>query len=169
MIDRIRIGLAVLRYDAWLDLTGGVPGRQRRELRRELRANLEDAAAQVGAREAVRRLGPIRALAAEAAAATRAESRPSWNRGALVAGKTVAAVLVLELLAVVWWTGAAHASGNETVRGGLALFPGSMVEYSRIPGGESLSVRPGWLFLAAAAAAFTLASRPWLLRHRATR
>jgi hypothetical protein len=159
--DRLRLGLAVLRYDLWLDLRGGVGRRRRRELREELRANLTDASVQVGSREAVRRLGPLRALAAETAGGTRPAGRPAWLRGLLVAGYAFGAVLVLELLAVMWWTGAAHDSGAPTVRGSLTLFPGSALEYGRAPGGMSLEFHPGWLTLAAAAVAFLLASRPW--------
>jgi len=169
LADRLRIGLAVLRYDAWLDLRGGVGGRRRRQLRKELRANLVDASAQVGSRDAVRRLGPLRQLAAEAADAARSTHpapRPAWGHGAVVAGQAFAVVLLLELLAVMWWTGAAHDSGAPTVRGSLTLFPGSAVEYSRLTGGASLEFQPGWLVLAATAVTFAVASRPWLLARR---
>jgi hypothetical protein len=169
LADRLRINLAVLRYDAWLDLRGGVGGRRRRQLRNELRANLVDASAQVGSRDAVRRLGPLKQLAAEAADAARATHpapRPAWGHGAVVAAQAFAAVLLLELLAVMWWTGGAHASGAPTVRGSLMLFPGSAVEYSRLTGGASLEFQPGWLVLAAAAVTFAVASRPWLLARR---
>jgi hypothetical protein len=172
LADRLRINLAVLRYDAWLDLRGGVGGRRRRQLRRELRANLVDAAAQVGSRDAIRRLGPLRQLAAEAAEATRttadSRARPAWGHGAAVAAQAFAVILLLELLAVMWWTGAAHDSGAPTVRGSLRLFPGSAVEYSRLTGGASLEFQPGWLVLAAAAVTFAVASRPWLLARRRT-
>ena len=164
--DRWRVGLAVLRYDMWLDLRGGVGRRRRRELCEELRANLTDASAQVGGREAVRRLGPLRALAAETAGGTRRSGRPAWSRGVLSAACAFAAVLLVELLAAMWWVGAAHDSGAATVRGSLTLFPGSVLEYGRLTDGVSLEFHPGWLVLAAAAVAFTVASRPWLLITR---
>jgi hypothetical protein len=164
--DRLRLDLAVLRYDAWLDLRGGVGRRRRRELREELRANLVDAAAQVGSREAVRRLGPLRTLAAEAVGGTRPVGRPAWTRGLLFAAYAFGAVLVLELLAVVWWIGGADASGAPTVRGSLALFPGSVVEYSQSADGFALEIQPGWLILATTALAFVAASRPWLMSRR---
>ena len=63
ILDRARIVGATPSYDLWLDLAG-VPGRRRRELGRELRANLGDAAALVGSRKAVRNLGSIREMAA---------------------------------------------------------------------------------------------------------
>lgn len=52
VLDRVRIERAVLGYDWWLDLRG-TPWRRRRDLRSELRANLRDAAAHIGARAAV--------------------------------------------------------------------------------------------------------------------
>ena len=164
--DRLRLGLAVLRYDAWLDLRGGVGRRRRRELREELRANLADASARVGSREAVRRLGPLRVLAAETAGGTRPGGLPAWSRGVLSAACAFAAVLLLELLATMWWVGAAHDSGAPVVRGSLMLFPGSALEYGRLADGVAVEFHPGWLVLAAAAAAFTVASRPWLLIRR---
>jgi hypothetical protein len=166
LADRLRLDLAVLRYDAWLDLRGGVGRRRRRELREELRANLVDASAQVGIREAVRRLGPLRTLAAETAGGTRSVGRPAWTRGLLFAAYAFSAVVILEMLAVLWWTGGAHDSGAPTVRGSLRLFPGSAVEYSQDAGGFALEFQPGWLTLAAAALAFAVASRPWLLARR---
>lgn len=42
--DRLRVENAVFSYSFWLDLRG-IAGRRRRDLRRELRANLQDAAA----------------------------------------------------------------------------------------------------------------------------
>ena len=47
LIDRFRRENAVQQYDFWLDLRA-VPMRRRRELRRELRANLTEASADVG-------------------------------------------------------------------------------------------------------------------------
>ncbi|MGH7764342.1 MAG: hypothetical protein ACREOM_08000 [Candidatus Dormibacteraceae bacterium] len=59
--DRARIELAVHRIDYSLEWR--VSRAKRRQIREELRANLTDAAQQVGAEEAVRRLGDLRALA----------------------------------------------------------------------------------------------------------
>jgi len=53
ILDRARIVGATVSYDLWLELAG-VPGRRRRDLRRELRANLRDATALVGSHTAVR-------------------------------------------------------------------------------------------------------------------
>jgi hypothetical protein len=63
MLRKLRIESVVKRLD-W-QLQGRVPRSRRREIRRELRANLAAAAEQVGTDEAVRRLGDVRDLAAE--------------------------------------------------------------------------------------------------------
>jgi hypothetical protein len=162
---RLRLRLAVLRYDWWLDL-GGVSGRRRRELRQELHANLVDSATRVGTREAVRRLGPLRQLAAESADAARSMARPRWSQASMAAASVFCAVLVLEMLAAMWWLDGAYESGAPTVRGSLLLFPASAIELSNARDGFSVEFRPGWLILAAAAATFVLASRPWLLLRR---
>lgn len=59
--DQARIDLAVRRVD-W-ELSGRVPRARRRQLRNELRSNLSEAAHQVGAENAVRQLGNLKALA----------------------------------------------------------------------------------------------------------
>ena len=59
--DRIRIELAVRRVD--FTLNGRVPMAKRRQIRRELRSNLIEAARDVGAEKAVRQLGNLDALA----------------------------------------------------------------------------------------------------------
>lgn len=65
IVDRARIIGATVSYVLWLDLAD-VPGQRRRDLRRELRANLGDATALVGSREAVQNLGSTRKMAAAA-------------------------------------------------------------------------------------------------------
>jgi hypothetical protein len=59
--DQLRIDLAVRSVD-W-ELQGRVPMARRRQLRNELRSNLSEAAQQVGAENAVRQLGDLKALA----------------------------------------------------------------------------------------------------------
>lgn len=58
--DRMQIELTLHRIDNALG--GRVPRRKRREIREELRGNLTDAASKVGAEEAIRQLGDLRAL-----------------------------------------------------------------------------------------------------------
>ena len=79
-IDRLRIERAVWTLDTHL---GDLPWRSRVAKRRELRANLQAAASDVGSAEAVRRLGNVRRLAAEYLSAEYGEwgPRPSWATG----------------------------------------------------------------------------------------
>jgi hypothetical protein len=59
--DRMRIELAVRTIDWHLD--GRVPRARKRQVLNELRSNLIEAAEQVGAEQAVRQLGDLKALA----------------------------------------------------------------------------------------------------------
>jgi hypothetical protein len=60
LTSRLHIEWLLLRLDLHL---GSLPGRARRSIRRELRMNLHASAREVGAGEAVRRLGGLRRLA----------------------------------------------------------------------------------------------------------
>jgi len=168
--DRLRIGVAVLRYDGWLELHG-VGRWRRRDLREELRANLDDAAERVGTAQAVAALGPLRRMAAEAASGT--ETGPRWSTGAVAASGVLIVGFLAELIAIIGWTGAAEASGVGRVQGGLPLFPGSLATWEQSGQGFSIALEPGWLVIAAVAIAFVLGSRPWLIasrrEHRARR
>jgi hypothetical protein len=59
--DRLRVELAVRKID-W-ELDGRVPRARRRQILNELRSNLTEAAEHVGAEQAVRQLGDLKALA----------------------------------------------------------------------------------------------------------
>jgi hypothetical protein len=163
--DRLRIAAAVHRYDLWLDLRG-VGRRRRRDLRGELRANLTDAASQVGAREAVRALGSVRRLATDVAESMRPQAGPRWSAGVVAAGWAFAVVLAGELLATLWWASGAEASGAPRVEGSLPLFPGSWAEFARDDRAMSLGLQPGWIVVAAVAVSYLVAARPWLLVTR---
>ncbi|WP_329020800.1 hypothetical protein [Streptomyces sp. NBC_00690] len=80
--DRLRIERAVWTLDSHLD---NLPLRSKRAKRRETRANLHAAAADVGTAEAIRRLGNLRTLAAGYLAAEYGEHgpRPSYTMGAI--------------------------------------------------------------------------------------
>jgi hypothetical protein len=81
-IDRLRIEYTVWRLDSLLyDLRW----RSRVAKRREVRANLHAAAADVGTPEALRLLGGVRQLAAEYLAAEYGDwgRRPTWTTGAV--------------------------------------------------------------------------------------
>ena len=164
-LDRARIVGATLSYDLWLDFAG-VPGRRRRDLRRELRANLGDATALVGSRKAVRGLGSTREMAA--AASVPDPTRPRWTVGFAVGISLLALTLIAELLAALSWLDGAMAVAPESrVTGAMTFFPGSSLTYSPSAGGFSVSIGFGWVCLLLGFIAFVLAAKPWrlLIRH----
>ena len=166
ILDHARIVGATLSYDLWLDLAG-VPGRRRRDLRRELRANLGAATALVGSRDAVRGLGSTREMAEAAGIAD--PTRPRWTVGFTVGISLLGLSLLAEMLAALSWAdGAMAATPESRVTGAMTFFPGSSLTYSPSASGFSLSVDVGWACLAVGFIAFVLAARPWrLLTHRA--
>ena len=168
VLDRARIERAVLAYDFWLDLRG-TPWRRRRDLRRELRANLRDGAAHSGARAAVGALGSIRQMAADAGFDDPA--RPRWGVGLWAGAVAFAVCMNLGFFAAfAWLDGARAADTGGAVSGSVTFFPGSSLTYTPRADSFSASYAVGWLPLAVAAGAFLLAARPWrLLRSRRNR
>jgi len=161
VLDRARLETAVQRYDWWLALRGA-PGRRRRELRRELRANLADAAAAAGSRTAVRALGSTRTMAAEALPEDRTGVR--WSAGLSAGAAAVGVVLLVEFWTALGWldgAGAAVAGRAGRAEGSLSLFPGSRLEYVEDASGLSLSFQPGWLALLAGLLVLLAVARPW--------
>jgi hypothetical protein len=73
--DRMRIERAVWTLDSSLR---NLPAKSRNAKRRELRINLRAASADVGANEALRRLGNIRTMASEYVVAEYGGPGPSW-------------------------------------------------------------------------------------------
>ena len=163
--DRVRIGATVLRYDFWLEMRG-VGRRRCRDLREELRANLDDAAERIGTAQAVKALGSLRQMSAATATANGPARSPRWSTGANSAAGVLLVGALAELIAIASWTSAAEASGAGRVEGSLPLFPGSLASWERLDGGFSIGLEPGWLVIAAVAVAFVLGSRPWLADPR---
>jgi len=96
-LDRLRIERAVWTLDTMLTI---VPGRRRRAIRREMRANLTAASAEVSTVEAIGRLGDLRLLAIEYADAHYGEQRPRPNlRGLLVWSPLAGVALVVVMFA----------------------------------------------------------------------
>lgn len=161
ILDRARIERAVWSYNFWLDVRG-VPRRRRRNLRRELRANLHDSAHRNGAADAVLALGGTRRMAGKAGALD--PRRPHWNAGASAGLVAFAIVLVVELLVVFGWLDGAMATGSHsTVRGSLTLFPGSSLAWTEEGTGATMELSPGWACLAVGLVVFVAVARPWLL------
>lgn len=159
VLDQVRIECAVRSYDWWLDLQG-TPGWRRRDLRGELRANLRDAAARAGAREAVAALGSTRQMAKDASSAD--SSRPRWSAGLNAAILALFVLLNLGFFAAfAWFDGARAADPSRTVTGSVTFFPGSTLRYTPGDDGFSMAFGLGWLPFALAFLVFLVVARPW--------
>ncbi len=157
--DRIRIEMAVLSYDWWLDVRG-TPWRRRRDLRQELRANLREAATHGGARAAVAALGSTRQMAVDAGIED--PTRPRWTVG--VHAGFVALLITVSaagLAALAWTDGVMSADPARAVSGSVTLLPGSSLEYAPRGDGFSIAYSTGWMPLAVGFLVFVLAARPW--------
>lgn len=82
LVDRLRVERAIWVLDT---LNGDLPGRRRKAIRNELRADLWASAQEVGTAEAIRRLGNLRRLSAGYSDAEYGEEgpRPRWVKGIL--------------------------------------------------------------------------------------
>ena len=107
-VDRSRIAGAVARYDFWMDFRG-VPGRRRKELRTELRANLDEAAGREGTTRALLAIGSPRAMAYAVAETYR--DRPRWAFGGYVALATWVVLQLLWTFSVLGFVEGVRASG----------------------------------------------------------
>ncbi|MDY7101476.1 MAG: hypothetical protein S0880_09845 [Actinomycetota bacterium] len=166
LADHWRIGSALFRFDFWLE-AACVGRRRRRELRNDLRANLWDATARHGSREAVDSLGPLRTLARESAPPR--GGGPRWTLGYLAAMVVGAAEIVAGFGAGTIWADAAIESGAAQVDGSPTLMPWLDLTYSSLPdGGFELSTGFNVLVLVAPLVAFVALARVWRLRSDST-
>jgi hypothetical protein len=167
IVDRSRIAGAVARYDFWMDFRG-VPGRRRKELRTELRANLDEAAGREGTTRALLAIGSPRAMAYAVAETYR--GRPRWTFGGYVALATWVVLQLLWTFSVLGFVQGVRASGvtGRPVTGSVPpLVPEATAEFG--PGGD-VAAAAGVLplsVLLVALVVFVLASGPWRpLVHR---
>jgi hypothetical protein len=126
--DRLRIELVVRRLDYVLD--GRVPMARRRQIRNELRSNLIEAAQQVGAEQAIRQLGDLKALAHSYLELYR--GRFDFQAGSWAAVATYAAIQLLAIILLLAFhagvaAGGAHAgSYSFEFWNGFGPFAGSV-------------------------------------------
>jgi hypothetical protein len=156
----LRIEGAIKEID-W-QLKGWVSRGQRREIRKELRANLSAAAEEVGPEEALRRLGSPPEVAAEYLEAER--GRINFRDGVLlVVIVAVASVVVGGTLQAIFRAGfEAARMGKERASVGPLSFEGDPAI-----GAHSYMGDISWpLFIALLVVAFVLGSRAWRLLHR---
>ena len=167
IVDRSRIAGAVARYDFWMDFRG-VPGRRRKELRTELRANLDEAAEREGTTRALLAIGSPRAMAYAVAETYR--GRPRWAFGGYVALATWVVLQLLWTFSVLGFVEGVRASGvtGRPVTGSVPpLVSQASAEFGAA--GEPVAMA-GVLplsVLGVALVAFVLAAGPWRpLVHR---
>jgi len=165
LVDRLRTEYAVQRYDFWLELRG-VRSSRRRELRRELRTNLAEAAADVGVTSALFGIGSPQQLAY---AATEADaSRPRWSLGAFWAVGTFSVLMVWMALTSLTIVQTVESAGvTEAVD--VQPFPwlGTTFTVESSPGALSAGVHAPWQLIVGPLLAFLLVAQPWrLLRSK---
>lgn len=167
LIDRLRIFRAVQAYDFWLELRG-TPWRRRRALRDELRANLGEAGQTVGAREALRAVGPIKALAFETVPAQ--PNRPRWYVGTVAAAATLILVLgaLLYTSMVMLETAEAVGAVGQEIRTGIPPWWGvTFVAEIEADGSAFMGgFEGGWALLLPSLVVFLLVAQPWRLLRR---
>jgi hypothetical protein len=158
--DRLRRWSYLQDVELWLD---PMPGRRRREVLRELRADLGEAAADVGMARAIDDLGGARTLA-RAYVDAEPVRRPSWVRGVLGVG---AVLLVAEVGLIAYMFGMSDAllgSGGGSTEGDYlgvrVLTTATEAEMSWEMSGWS------WPIMIAAALAFAVCSASWRLLTR---
>lgn len=161
LIDRVRILWAGARYDFWLDLNS-VPRKKRRELRRELRANLAEAAGHVGTSKALLNVGGMRKLAAESTRDGAGRSR--WSAGITVGMVTFCTLIVLFFAASLYYAeGVLDTEVTGPVRSSLFPFLGSTVEINNQGAGQGIEIDAsfGPVPLLLPLAMFILVAKPW--------
>jgi hypothetical protein len=162
MADRLRLEAALLRVD-W-ELDGRIPGRVRRQIKDELRANLSEAARVVGMKAAIRQLGDLRALGASYLEVYR--GRMDLRAGFTAAFVAYVAVQVIAFAVFFAFQGGVLSSGGHSAAydflNGFGPFGGSVGA-----GGRSFEVTiltPAHLVVMLAA--FVIGSRIWRLLRR---
>jgi len=157
-IDRARIHWASARYDLWLDLRS-VPGKQRRALRQELKANLTAAADKVGVTTALAQVGSLRTLAGSTA---ESEARSPWKAAASAAFVTFTFAIVAFLMLTLYYTeGVLDAGAVEPITSSLFPFFGSSITVDPSNGGLEWTAQPGPAPLVAALGVFLFMAKPW--------
>lgn len=161
--DTIRTEYAIARYDAWLELRG-TPRRRRRELRTELRSNLQDAATEVGTDTALLGIGSPRRLANDMAPVPD-PTRGRWTLGGTWALLTLAALVIALLLTSFAFLDGVDASGvrDREVSGGV--FPWFGTTFSASVAGDGSGIAAGvltpWPLLVFPLLVFAAVAQPW--------
>ncbi|MFX0537331.1 hypothetical protein ACQBAT_05680 [Ornithinimicrobium sp. Y1847] len=161
--EKIKLESWLTRYDFWLD-SRGVPVGVRSALGKEMRANITEAAADVGLAQALAGVGTPKELATQAAEGAVDPTRPRWLEG--VAWATLAAVLygVIVLVSMITFYQGVAATGAERGTGWALLVPGMELEVVRTDQQLSLAANGfPWLLPVLAVLAFLAGARVWRL------
>lgn len=142
--------------ELWLD---PVPGRRRRAILRELRANLTEAARDVGMSAAIADLGRPRALARQFVDGE-PEVRPHWNQGAVAAALAVGAWLYATMFYTIGMLDALDSTGASGPAQGRFLGTEVRVLNSDVEISGAFSGFP-WVPLVLAVVLFLLVGRAW--------
>jgi hypothetical protein len=162
--DRVRTE-GLLQRLSWRLSWGTIPARQQREIVRELRASLDEAADAGQLDEALERLGPPRELADAYLSALR--PRPRWASGILAAGLTLGVMILLSTALAIAFSAGIDAAGAGPGRYELwpdGPFGQPLVIEQRGADGETSSASLALfspVHLAAMTGAFVAAGRPW--------
>lgn len=166
IIDALRTEDLVQRYDFWLEMRGARWSR-RKELRRELRANLRAASSDVGTTQALLNVGSAKQLAREATDGEY-QRRPQWSRAGFYAALALGAVVLVTLYTATTFTAGVEAAGTVGQEVTGSVFPWLGVEFmARIEEGRggiaAGAAGSGWLVLGLPLLVFVLTARPWRL------
>lgn len=165
--DRARLWLAVQRYSYWLELRGS-PGKERRLLIKELRANLDEAARERGVTQALFGIGSPKQLAYETQPLD--PRRPRWNLAGMWAVTVFALVTYSMILCGIAFVEGVEASGAFGRRIEAQIFPWfgttfmAQVEADR--GGLLVGMSHPWPQLVLPLLTFILVAQPWRLLRR---
>lgn len=161
--EKVRLEAWLTRYDFWLD-SRGVPLGVRSALGREMRANLTEAAADVGLAEALAGVGEPKDLATEAAETAVDPTRPTWLTGLGWAFTAALGYAVVMLLSFITFAQGVQATGSEAGRGWALLVPGMDVMVSNSPSSFGFETEGfPWLLPVLAVLGFLVGSRVWRL------
>lgn len=161
--EKVRLEAWLTRYDFWLD-SRGVPLGVRSALGREMRANLTEAAADVGLAEALAGVGEPKDLATEAAETAVDPTRPTWLTGLGWAFTAALGYAVVMLLSFITFAQGVQATGSEAGRGWALLVPGMDVMVSNSPSSFGFETEGfPWLLPVVAVLGFLVGSRVWRL------
>lgn len=164
LADRWRRSWYLERVELWLD---PMPRRRRRAVLGELRANLDEATADVGLGRALADLGAPRELARTYLDAEPAD-RPRWHQGALAASLLLAAWVYATFFYAIGMLDALTATGTTAPARGSFL--GTRVETVSSPAEFSAAFSGvPWVPLLAVLAVFLLVGRAWRALPRRSR